>query len=429
MQFWAYRATSSGADLAGTTALLERSQFLWRPLFKNTSQRSKEGLPPTHGLLRRIAPGDVVFVYYGRDLLGGYIISPRRARAHVECAPAMVRVEPDDPLSQELSQFYEPDPFVGQHLGFDLSPLREGVEPPGEPRFSAQYAVGDFRPRIGTPDASARRSSSDLAVVANVLAPTHDRCWGVDWSGAAVAGDKIWVSELDAVTRGVVRVTCPWPGMKAASVIQEVATWVGSLGRGWVAFDFPFGVAECDLVELLGPGLFEPLAWGRELGERYPGVDDFIGSVTERGLVGKHRRGTDKQSPFAPLLLQMIRQTYWGERMLPLLQPEVGIVPWSRPGAVTVVETCPAVFLKRHGISNVGYKLVAGSRECRGDILNSILAKKGWSCPETVRIAVEDDREGDALDAVLAGIAAFDASAQDHSLVALLPGALEGHIY
>ena len=141
---------------------------------------------------------------------------------------------------------------------------------------------------------------------------------------------------------------------------------------------------------------------------------------------------TDGNSPFAPLLLQLIRQTYWGMRLLALLPSSIAVLPWDHASTapVRVIETCPAVLLRALGESNVGYKLRPGSEMVREDLLTNVLAATDWTCTDEVRTAAVRDYEGDALDAVLAGLAAWRASGQDHAAVATLPSReTEGHIY
>src|SRR5690606_11389333 len=76
---------------------------------------------------------------------------------------------------------------------------------------------------------------------AQVIAPmlASGRCYGVDWSGAARAGDKVWVAELDPAARVVLSVRRPWQRETAAVTVDGVAAWLASLTDAWVAFDFP----------------------------------------------------------------------------------------------------------------------------------------------------------------------------------------------
>ena len=81
-------------------------------------------------------------------------------------------------------------------------------------------------------------------------------------------------------------------------------------------------------------------------------------------------------------------------------------------------------------LSNRGYKLKPGSDVIRRELLNAVLHKLDWRADEEVSLAAQDNAEGDALDAILCGLAASRAVPIDHSAVAGIPGALEeGWIY
>ncbi len=86
MTSWAYRATPSGANFSDTVVLLTQYAFLWRPLFKDTTQRSGTGYPPTYAYLGAINPdADRLFVYFSQQgvltYVGGYAFAPMRPRA------------------------------------------------------------------------------------------------------------------------------------------------------------------------------------------------------------------------------------------------------------------------------------------------------------------------------------------------------------
>lgn len=445
MTSWAYRATPSGTSYAKTIELLFDQGFVWRPLFKATDQRSKAGLPPTYSHLGTIDPAcDELFFYFGdgdhTTYVGAFVFAPcrpDRPRAHPGgLAPAIVRVPEIDPLHAALQEAgYEPDSHLGVFTGFDIVPLKDGAVPPGRPSFAGQYAIGTFSEVAVPVSAQPVPTEPPPAPAAQTTAPTTATgcCYGVDWSGAARAGDKVWVAELDTAARVVLSVRRPWQRQSAAGTVDGVAAWLASLTDAWVAFDFPFGLAACDRATLLGDDLpDDPRAWGAALTQRFPSVNDFIQAATDRGLIGVNRRATDGASPFGPLLLQLIRQTYWGLRLLAQTSTQAALLPWdhAHTATVRVLETCPAVLLRALGESNVGYKLRPGSDLARTALLDNVLAATGWTCAPEVRQAAITDREGDALDAVLAGLAAWRASAEDHGAIAsLLHRLAEGHIY
>lgn len=441
MTSWAYRATPTGTSYAETVDIITDHGFVWRPLFKDTEQRSKAGLPPTYSHLGAIDPTrDELFVYFADGeqtrRVGAFAFAPsrpERPRAHpTGLAPAVVQVPEADPLHAALAQAgYETDAHLGVFTGFDVVPLEDGTTP-GRPTFAGQYAIGTFP---GGPEATPAPPVAAAPALAPAGAPTSKgRCYGVDWSGAARAGNKVWVAELDPGARHVRSVGRPWQGHTARETVDGVAAWVGTLTDAWVAFDFPFGIAACDRAVLL-PGLtIDPRAWGAAMASSFPTVEGFRKDVGQRGLVGVNRRAADGNAPFSPLLLQLIYQTYWGLRLLGQLPASVAVLPWRHGTAPTtrVLETCPAVLLRALGQSNAGYKLKAGSDTVRAALLDAVLTHPdiGWTCAPDIRATAIADREGDALDAVLAGLAAWRASAQDHAAIASrLPLLEEGYIY
>lgn len=151
---WAYRATPSGANFAETQRIIATHGFLWRPLFKATSQRGSDGRPPLHSYVGQIEPGDLIYIFFieffiesgARKLIGAFETSPKRKGAHPDGrASAIVRVEGDERLHRELLEAgYAPDPFLRRFTGFELRPAINHHAPPGKPRFIGLNAIGTF---------------------------------------------------------------------------------------------------------------------------------------------------------------------------------------------------------------------------------------------------------------------------------------------
>ncbi len=108
----------------------------------------------------------------------------------------------------------------------------------------------------------------------------------------------------------------------------------------------------------------------------------------------------------------MYRQTYWGITALlaPLvasgaavalpMQSAQGDLPW-------LLEACPASVLKRLGIYAPYKGRSAGLRDVRVSILDTLVAREHLKAPSGgLRERIVNDWGGDALDAVIAGIAA-----------------------
>lgn len=262
-----------------------------------------------------------------------------------------------------------------------------------------------------------------------------NRVYGIDWSGAKRAGDKIWVATIDREQKAVIDVRRPWSSQMNPDVTAAVSDWISLLESGWVGLDSPLGLASIDRTELIGTTNADPFDWSAELVRLYPDRDAFVTAAVEARLIGRHRRKTDAGllAPFPPLLFQLIHQTYAALSLVSRLdRSRVRILPWEHACArpVTLIETCPAVVLKTAGLSNRGYKLKANSEAVRGSLIRSVLKESGLNADGWVHDIIRQDREGDALDAILCAIAASNAMTTDHAEIACQPGALdEGWIY
>jgi len=447
MTSYAYRATTKGTSKDQTIQLLMDYGFLWRSAFKDTEQRSHGDLPPLHGHLKEIDPdGDELFLYFSSDdglqYIGAFSFTRVRRPAHPDGdVSAVVRVDPEEPLHAALERAgYAKDPFLQLFTGFDVVPLEDSVVPPGEPRFAGQYSIGTFGE--SQPHASALESREFVPAAAapplGATAIATGRCWGIDWSGAKLAGNKVWRAELDPTTKSILDVSRPWADKSASDVVDGVVAWLADLGDAWVALDFPFGMASDDQASLVGSASADPRERGQRVAERYATIGDFILTASQQRLIGRHRRATDQdtdqRAPFAPLLYQLIYQTYWGHRLLARL-PEggVAVLPWDHdaPHArVRVIEACPAMLLRAVGESNQRYKLKKGTEARRQALLEAVMTKTGWTCRPGIVEKAARDVEGDVLDAILCGLAAWRASAANHAAILSRPNRPEeGHIY
>jgi hypothetical protein len=404
MTSYAYRATTDGTSEEQTVGILRDHGFLWRSAFKDTEQRTRDGVPPLNSYLRQISPvNDELFVYFSDcgtlHYVGAFAFAPVRPAALSHgAAHAVVRVDPRDALHTELQRAgYGTDPFLDVFTGFDVVPLRDGIAPPGIPQFVGQYSIGTF---IETPAGGADMPAFKLEPATSAPDPSAapptaaGRCWGIDWSGARLAGDKVWLAELDPANKTILEVSRPWAGAVPTGVVDGVARWLSGLDDAWVAFDFPFAMASADQRALVGSATADPRVRGRRVAAGYPTVVDFIAAAAKLALIGRHRRTTDGKSPFAPLLYQLIYQTYWGHRLLAQLPTrEVAVLPWEHTAHATVrvVETCPAVLLRTLGESNYRYKLKPGTEVRRLELLDAVTANTGWTCPSRIRDEVARD--------------------------------------
>ncbi len=261
------------------------------------------------------------------------------------------------------------------------------------------------------------------------------RVYGIDWSGAKRAGDKIWVATIDLEQRAVIDVRRPWASQMNPGVTAAVSDWISLLESGWIGLDSPLGLAWIDRTELIGTTNADPFDWSAELVRLYPDRDALVTAAVEARLIGRHRRKTDAGllAPFPPLLFQLIHQTYAALSLVSHLdRSRVRVLPWehARARPVTLIETCPAIVLKTTGLSNRGYKRKSDSGALRQRLMGAVLRHWGLNADGWIHEIVRQDGEGDALDAILCAIAASNAMTIDHAKIACQPGALdEGWIY
>ncbi len=265
--------------------------------------------------------------------------------------------------------------------------------------------------------------------------------YGVDFSGAKLAGRNAWVARLEPRRSGpALRLThlaslerlCGTAD-RAAALAHLVELIAGSDDALW-AIDCPFGFP----VEVTESGgrwaeQFEFLAgWG----------DDAYGAGLEclrraKALGGPNHiyRLTDleEKAPFDAYHYRMIYQTFHGMR--DVLGPLRGvrrtaILPFHYRRLPTarrvLVEACPSSTLKRLGLPHHNYKqpeggpLTSKRRRTRWTILDGLA--RHVVIGDTHRLVIMRNGGGDALDAVLAAVGAAQAwRTADHAAIARHP--------
>ncbi|GJG85714.1 hypothetical protein tb265_08950 [Gemmatimonadetes bacterium T265] len=276
--------------------------------------------------------------------------------------------------------------------------------------------------------------------------PGFARVYGVDFSGARLAGRATWVARLDLGTVGAgarPRLVAldrldrlAGTAERAPALAHLVALVRASADALW-AFDCPFGLP----VELLPPRA----GWGAQRGLVREWGEDAYGLGLEcvrraRALGGPlHvRRLTDGEAraPFDPYHYRIIYQTFYGMRdvagplagdagtaVLPFQYRKLGRrggagrargAPADERPAVrrVVVETCPGSTLKRWGLPHQRYKqpeggaLTAVRRRTRRAIVGGLCARVAVDAGFVRRMM--RDPGGDALDAVVAAIGGWE---------------------
>jgi hypothetical protein len=255
---------------------------------------------------------------------------------------------------------------------------------------------------------------------------------GVDWSGAAKAGTKIWFATLEGARRprltSLGRPFLDAPDRDA--VYRAFASVLRAQRARVVGLDFCFGIESEQvnrlhrLAGLPPPVTAPPWAIAVLIDAHVRSPEDFRDK-----LAPEKKRVTDARAPFAPTNLRMFRQTWLGIRCLGTLGPRAAIHPWSA-GATKrsplLVEVLPAQMARTLGV-NGGYKgKSVDAMRARARLVDAIRTKIDVRPNErTVMIA---DREGDAIDAVLAAWAARLATARALQRPEIPASALEGWI-
>jgi len=162
-----------------------------------------------------------------------------------------------------------------------------------------------------------------------------------------------------------------------------------------------------------------------------------------RQVVGGHelKRQTDIEShaPFSPYNLRVFEQAYYGisDLLFPLVRDKsASILPFNKPvsGKPWILEVCPASTLKRLMKNKVpSYKGPEDKKkENRRQILRVV---KGKGVVFVKDAALEEkivvNKGGDALDSVIAALAAFNAVQNQDALIPKDDGywRREGYVY
>jgi hypothetical protein len=267
--------------------------------------------------------------------------------------------------------------------------------------------------------------------------------YGVDFSGARLAGRAIWVARLQRARRpGLPRyrlaeLSCLEKLCGTAERSAALACLVGRIAASeaalW-ALDFPFGLP----LEVIGPGARWPAQfdfldrWGEDA---YGAGLECLRRARALGGPNHIRRLTDieARTPFDCYHYRIIYQTFYGMRDVlgPLLRRRwTAILPFQYrrlPTAKRVlVEACPSSTLKRLGLPHQNYKqpeggpLTARRRRTRRAILAGLAEHVAFTAAQQ-RVIMRNGG-GDALDAVIAAVGALGAwRACDHQRVARHP--------
>ena len=257
----------------------------------------------------------------------------------------------------------------------------------------------------------------------------HRPILGIDFSGAALAGQKIWVTRAHFCNENLVfqelRSAADLPGgaPEREAALNALRAWIQTLPAPICGFDFPFSL---EASEIDRPNW---RAWALETPARFLDADAFRAHYTG----AKRQTDIAAKTPFSPLNLRLYRQTYWGiaHVLAPLLRAGALALPLESPreNATWLLEICPASLLKKHKLY-FSYKGKSDAQRLnRARILGEIKARFGvQTAPVMDEIAVADS-EGDALDAILSALCVARALSKNQWAPRNDAEALEGRVY
>lgn len=287
------------------------------------------------------------------------------------------------------------------------------------------------------------------------------RVFGVDFSAARDAGDHIWVCRAHPGDDGIriesVEPLSRLPG-GASPRLDAMRALVGKViesPRSAWGFDFCFALP-APVVEALAPGVRGHGAQIDVVGSW--GSADALRRLC-RAAMGRRelRRRTDREAAtlLSPYNLRIYRQTFHGmvEVLSPLRRrPEVAVLPFDRLTAgrgdgqrlpfnraagglqhIYVMEVCPASLLAALALPASGYKGRGGGAGARRQAIFTHLVRAGLvrPVPRALRRRIVEQSGGDALDALLAAVAAWRGyRGHDHGALRADPDfGREGFVY
>jgi hypothetical protein len=287
------------------------------------------------------------------------------------------------------------------------------------------------------------------ALIVSLPLPPIRSVYGVDFSGAKLAGRNTWIARLNNPSRGPARLvelhrleTLAGIADRAASLAYLVRVIRASDAALW-ALDFPFGLP----IEVMTAGA----RWTHQFRFLREWGDDAYGAGLE--CVRRARRlgtklhirrlsDTETKTPFDCYHYRIIFQTFHGMRDVlgPLRRhPATAVLPFHYrrlPMARRVlIESCPASVLKLLSLPHQNYKQPVAGPLSRKRLMTRRAILAGLSPHVTIspghRWVIMRNGGGDALDAVIAAVGARRAWRQtDHAAVARHPRyRREGRVY
>jgi len=247
------------------------------------------------------------------------------------------------------------------------------------------------------------------------------RAIGVDFSGARDAGRTIWIAEGSlrngSLELGDCRPAAELPngGRERSLALAALVAFLGAQGDAVIGCDFPVGLP----IELVEESDWP--AFLAQFAKRHTSAEAFRADCRKRSA-RELRRPTDLEAktPFCAWNLRLYRQTYHGiaDLLAPLVatgRATVGPMQPPTEGRAWILETCPASVLKKLGLYRPYKGRSAPLAQQRDAILAALVAWGALVRPaRKLRQRLVEDSGGDALDAVIAALAASAAARRMH---------------
>lgn len=243
--------------------------------------------------------------------------------------------------------------------------------------------------------------------------------YGVDFSGGEedqrYGNKKIWVAEWSS--ENDVGLRCGWSSNSGEKISRGDLPELIKRGLGWWSLDFPFGIAK-ETARALGLNSWpEWLQWCGSDGDATELRNKAREATSRAGVAWALRRQVDEDNKTAwfPLFEKLYRQTIYGARevLLPLHRAKFCILPWAssairQPAAV--VEGFPGATIRDRLLKGrVSYKGSTAAHKNARQAIIAALKSAPFKIPIPCDVAAKavEDRDGDALDALVLLVASW----------------------
>jgi hypothetical protein len=267
------------------------------------------------------------------------------------------------------------------------------------------------------------------------------RIYGIDFSGAKDAGNKIWISSgviLDNHLQiDICCQACKFLSSKPDrdDCLCKLREFIGNERNGVFGMDFPFGLPE-EVIKRF----FEANTWEKfvnSLRQNFSTAKEFNKAckIVLQGEKSKRKTDICTKTPWTPYFWMIRKQTYYGICYIlqPLIQHDtVCVLPMQKQckGKPLLIEICPASTLKSLN-QYYHYKGNKPDRKENRDKILSCLEDGGMlSIEDSVgRDKIIENKGGDALDSVVAALETYRALKNEYANKSNCYNPLEGYVY